>query len=692
MTDEISQNNGNMAPGQAISIARMEIPVSPEIDSWPDTTWHRGFTVIGQPDQAIEAETAFTMVHNGSHLHVAVRATDPNPGRIAATPPQHARDLWSYDHVEFFLDAEGRGDFCIQIGLNGHGQSDGVFLRSTAMIEHADFGIEAVGKFDADGWQVVAAIPLSALHFGAAPEATWKINVARVRLRPDEAPELSTHAALDGPAFYEPSHFVAARAESLDTTAYQWGVRLLGAAQITPTANGFRIDQQVRVENLTGVTQRIEVRGRMADAAEESTLWTGSITSREPVDISMHAALPTEAFGLLLVTVHDADTDAILHQRTCDPEEESFAWKEHRVLVGDGAGGFTSRPAQCQFIPRHHGNPVIPYGLAEMDNGEIVLAGRTGTAHPICVLAFSPDGGTHWSDYLEPPLECGAPMMFTYLGGSELTFRSSWTRNGSLRFFSHDYGRTWPETVPMSASPESFDIACEGSPLVDHDAAGRVTLMGETGSAYCPDTEWIKLLGSVHFSRDRGRTWTDFKQPDAWTWADTYAGRTETRGTCEGAMVRAANGWLVAALRMVCAGRFDKYNYDNFCGTGVSISRDDGKTWSPLQRIAEAGRMHANLLRLPGGELVMTVIRRLDFRGGRLASYRRGCDAYISRDHGLTWDEKEMVIIDDWPHHDPDHWFGVACGHLCSTLLHDGSILTVYNKHEFGGIMIRWTL
>ena len=64
MTDEISQNNGNMATGQAISIARMEIPVSPEIDSWPDTTWHRGFTVIGQPDQAIEAETAFVLAQD----------------------------------------------------------------------------------------------------------------------------------------------------------------------------------------------------------------------------------------------------------------------------------------------------------------------------------------------------------------------------------------------------------------------------------------------------------------------------------------------------------------------------------------------------------------------------------------------------------------------------------------------------
>ena len=123
---------------------------------------------------------------------------------------------------------------------------------------------------------------------------------------------------------------------------------------------------------------------------------------------------------------------------------------------------------------------------------------------------------------------------------------------------------------------------------------------------------------------------------------------------------------------------------------GVSISCDEGHTWSPIQRVCEAGRMHANLLRLPNDDLIMTVIRRMDIRGGQLASYRRGCDALVSHDHGQTWDHRERIIIDDWPHHDPDQWFGSICGHLYSAALEDGSVLTCYSKHSIGGVLIRW--
>ena len=53
------------------------------------------------------------------------------------------------------------------------------------------------------------------------------------------------------------------------------------------------------------------------------------------------------------------------------------------------------------------------------------------------------------------------------------------------------------------------------------------------------------------------------------------------------------------------------------------------------------GRHHATLVRLPDDRLVLTVIRRLDFDDGTLASYRRGCDAVVSRDHGETWDVEQ---------------------------------------------------
>ena len=125
-------------------------------------------------------------------------------------------------------------------------------------------------------------------------------------------------------------------------------------------------------------------------------------------------------------------------------------------------------------------------------------------------------------------------------------------------------------------------------------------------------------------------------------------------------------------------------------GTGVSISKDNGKTWSKIKQIFEPGRHHPDLVRLPNGNLVMTVIRRIDIQNGRLVSYRRGCDAVISRDNGLTWDTSQMYILDDFAYLSGENWVHTQCGHLCSLALDDGSVLTTYGNYFSGGALIYW--
>ena len=158
----------------------------------------------------------------------------------------------------------------------------------------------------------------------------------------------------------------------------------------------------------------------------------------------------------------------------------------------------------------------------------------------------------------------------------------------------------------------------------------------------------------------------------------------------EGALVRARNGWLVSTHRTTLPVPFPGPQSDQYRSTRVSISQDEGRTWSPAERVVD-GCMHAHLLRLPDGDLVMTVVRRHDIEDGRLVSYRRGYEAIISHDDGLTWDVDRKYILDEWEFYDSLQPAVGQCGHLYSTLLDDGSILTVINNYlTMGMTLIRW--
>ncbi len=192
---------------------------------------------------------------------------------------------------------------------------------------------------------------------------------------------------------------------------------------------------------------------------------------------------------------------------------------------------------------------------------------------------------------------------------------------------------------------------------------------------------------SFRYSEDGGHTWKGEVKPSDWSFEDTYEGKTYKLGTGEGALVRAANGWLVAALRTDPPARYvaTKISNDNLCGTAVSISKDNGLTWSPLNRLYDAGRHHADLRRLPNGDLVMTLIVRDDMKFGEgVVSDRRGEDALISHDNGLTWNLDQAITIDafDIPSRSiaPDTL--ATCGHIATTVFPDGRVLTAYGNYH----------
>ena len=96
---------------------------------------------------------------------------------------------------------------------------------------------------------------------------------------------------------------------------------------------------------------------------------------------------------------------------------DSLSWIDHWIYRLDGKGDRMPQPARYRFLPPHNGIMVYPWGLAEMDNGEIAVAGVAGTMVGLSghqtVVGFTSDRGATWSEYCEIPDCTSRPMMLT---------------------------------------------------------------------------------------------------------------------------------------------------------------------------------------------------------------------------------------------------------------------------------------
>ena len=360
------------------------------------------------------------------------------------------------------------------------------------------------------------------------------------------------------------------------------------------------------------------------------------------------------------------------------------AWQEHQIRQGDGQGGWISRQAKRQVLKQPNSNNTMPFGLVQMDNGEIALicSWEQGGRPTVPIITFSRDSGDTWTPFQVVPNSGGRPMNLTAHGGGKISFVVD------RRYYSYDYGRTWPESVELARTSQGRDYHIEGNAWVDRHADGKARAILELGWHYEPGKKHPRDDATVVFRRstDGGKTWFDESSPPQWKFEQTYKGKPHLRGVSEGAIVRAANGWLVAALRSDMPTRyFDETGSDHMEGTSISISKDNGKTWSPMNFLFDAGRHHANLQRLPNGDLVCVMIVRADVRDKKLASLRRGSDALISHDNGLSWNLNRRYELDAF--NNPKG----KCGHIGSVSLDDGHIISAYGQYVLGAaVLVKW--
>ncbi|MGN7818531.1 FG-GAP-like repeat-containing protein [Chitinophaga sp. 22536] len=301
------------------------------------------------------------------------------------------------------------------------------------------------------------------------------------------------------------------------------------------------------------------------------------------------------------------------------------------------------------------------------------------------VLVSSTDQGASWSGRSQFPI--GKPIGLTYAGNGVLySFEEDFNH---LFYKSTNYGVSW---VSTGTPPTSTTSIYAWNPVLVTNNGGTQQIT-ETGYSQnnTPFGQNVNYFSQpfIRSSTDQGATWSVPRAVTNW------------KGYNEVSLVVAGNGDWVAALRKdTDPSQFNyndhQVNYDNYSGLAVSISKDQGATWSNPQVLFSYGRHHASVILLNDQHtLLMTYAVRVG--GARCGTDDNFCnspdgypyygiEAVVSTDNGATWNIDKRYVISRWKGNLPltnPYYFFRSCQSTSTIQLPDGTLLTAYGTGRY---------
>ena len=369
-------------------------------------------------------------------------------------------------------------------------------------------------------------------------------------------------------------------------------------------------------------------------------------------------------------------------------------WQLHEIRQLGPEGAEYNQPALLQIVTAHWNRvAAYPY-MAYMPEKDrlIMLVTRDDLWRPMVI--FSQDHGASWSHpepvITSPPSDAGRihALGMAYLGGGKLLLIACDLRYDpvSFRYFSDNYGERWRTTIPMTKN--LWD-----PPLVDRDLDSGKVVLYESAYDWPNGTDQDPAV-YIRTSEDLGLKWS--RDRSVMPWLDV--------GASEVALVRAANGDLIGACRtnkrpegvdetVVGPG-------DHYTGLGISVSKDNGLTWSSVNVLYHFGRHHPSMVVMPNDDIIMTYVVRKGYPKDSNGFEQFGIEAVISQDHGQTWDIRRRYVLHQWSAYRKDQAAWRASSQNTSTVqLPEGDLLTAFGTgyrkapYRYRSIgLVRWRI
>jgi len=344
-------------------------------------------------------------------------------------------------------------------------------------------------------------------------------------------------------------------------------------------------------------------------------------------------------------------------------------WGDHTVRLLTGPAPGLLLDAKIQIVSEAWNRVVaVPYIIYMPEKQRVLmLVGCDYPHHP--EVLHSDDKGATWSEPTRVVTEGanveGLGTCLTYLGAGRVLFLA-----GDYRWVSDDFGETWKAGAPIAPTVDAKPWYTWDPLWLDSDpATGAPKRLIETGYTWqrAPAVEKDHQQGYLRFSNNLGRTWTESVKVPQW------------KEVSEVALVRASNGDLVAACRTDIPPSKAGEWIDHFEGLGISISRDDGATWSAVEKLYDYGRHHPSLVLLPDGRLLMTYVVRKGYVDTPEGYPQFGIEAILSDDNGRTWDLDHRYILHAWAGNrlGENKWWA-SCQATSTVLQPDGELITAF--------------
>ena len=178
------------------AFARRVNPHPPAIDgrlndpAWQDGEWFSDFIQFDPEEGQPPSEpTAFKVVYDDSHLYLAIRCYDSQPGSIEQRLSR--RDSLSGDYLLVFIDSlyDQRTSYCFAVNAAGV-KADQLLFNDGFDENTVDISWDPIWEIktaiDDDGWTAEMKIPFSQLRFGRRQEQIWGFQVMRQLFRKNE--------------------------------------------------------------------------------------------------------------------------------------------------------------------------------------------------------------------------------------------------------------------------------------------------------------------------------------------------------------------------------------------------------------------------------------------------------------------------------------------------------------------------